>query len=510
MTVSPSYLREHRARRTSRSAEIRARLPYPVIDSDLHTTEFQPLLDDYVDKFGGAKAVDKFRAFVGRGYAFGKYDWYSLTPEERRTYRSVRPAWWSIPSRNTIDYATVSLPDLLHKRLEDSGTDFAVLYPNIATFAVLIRDDELRQPLIRAINTYHADVYRPYSDRLTPVAAIPLHDPKEGIAELEHAVKVLGLKTALIPGGIKRPVRAIAEKYAGADFSDVTQYATWLDTFGIDSDHDYDPFWAKAVELGVPLTTHTGAMGWSARSSVSNYMYNHIGHFAAASHALAKSLFLGGVTRRFPKIRFGFLEGGAGWGAQLYADIVGHWEKRGAPQIYDYDPSQLDRDVLLRLYREHGGDLFAGNEYDDAALLKAALGGVLGAFSKTEHPDTIDEFAAAGIKSLETIRDQFVPNFFFGSEADDPTVAYAFNDKVNPLGARLNAFWASDSGHWDVPDLTEVLAETWSLVERGAITEADFRDVVFANPYKFYTEANPDFFKGTSVEASVNLAQAAE
>ncbi|PWR18262.1 amidohydrolase family protein [Zavarzinia compransoris] len=506
MTTTTS-LADYRRKKVSRSAQIRARLPYPVIDSDLHTTEFQPLLDDYVDKFGGAKAVDKFRAFVGKGYAFGKYDWYGLSPEERNHYRSVRPAWWSIPSKNTIDYATVSLPQLLHERLQDNGTDYAVLYPNIATFAVLVRDDDLRQPLIRAINTYHADVYRPYADRLTPVAAIPLHNPQEGIEELEHAVKVLKLKTALIPGGLKRPIEAVAERYPGRHHPDVAQYATYLDFFGIDSPHDYDPFWAKVIELKVPLTTHTGAMGWSARSSTSNYMFNHIGHFAAASHAFAKSIFLGGVTRRFPGLRFGFLEGGAGWGAQLYADLVGHWEKRGRPQVQNYDPKALDRDLLLKLYREHGQDLFAGGNPDDETLLKAALGGVLGAFSKDEAAETIDEFP--GITSIEDIRDRFVPNFYFGSEADDPTVAHAFNTRVNPLGARLNAFWASDFGHWDVPDGTEVLAETWSLVERGAITEDEFRDIVFANPYRFYTEADPDFFRGTAIDGAGAKAKVA-
>jgi hypothetical protein len=28
--------------------------------------------------------------------------------------------------------------------------------------------------------------------------------------------------------------------------------------------------------------------------------YKHIGHFASAGHAVAKALFVGGITRRFP------------------------------------------------------------------------------------------------------------------------------------------------------------------------------------------------------------------
>jgi hypothetical protein len=95
------------------------------------------------------------------------------------------------------------------------------------------------------------------------------------------------------------------------------------------------------------------------------------------------------------------------------------------------------------------------------------------------------------------------PNVDEAVAADDPTVAHAFNTKVNPFGAQLNAFWASDSGHWDVPDLTEVLAETWSLVERGALTEANFRDLVFTHPFSFFAGKNPSFFEGTAVEAAL-------
>jgi hypothetical protein len=40
--------------------------------------------------------------------------------------------------------------------------------------------------------------------------------------------------------------------------------------------------------------------------------YNHIGHFASAGHAVAKALFFGGITRRFPDLNFAFLEGGVG------------------------------------------------------------------------------------------------------------------------------------------------------------------------------------------------------
>ena len=68
------------------------------------------------------------------------------------------------------------------------------------------------------------------------------------------------------------------------------------------------------------------------------------------------------------------------------------------------------------------------------------------------------------------------------------------------MGARLNALFSSDIGHFDVPDMTEVVPEAYELVEHGLLDDDDFRDFMFANAVRFWGEVNPDFFKGTAVE----------
>jgi hypothetical protein len=83
------------------------------------------------------------------------------------------------------------------------------------------------------------------------------------------------------------------------------------------------------------------------------------------------------------------------------------------------------------------------------------------------------------------------------------------NTRVNPHATRLNAIFSSDIGHWDVPDMTEVTAEAYELVEHGLITEDDFRDFVFANPARLWTSMNSDFFEGTAVEHEVKQLLAA-
>jgi hypothetical protein len=125
------------------------------------------------------------------------------------------------------------------------------------------------------------------------------------------------------------------------------------------------------------------------------------------------------------------------------------------------------------------------------------------------RPKQLDEFARALITKAEDIRDLFVPNFYFGCEADDPLVGWAFADKVNPMGARLRAMVGSDISHWDVPDMNEPMEEAWELVEDGRITAADFREFTFLNPLRLHAGMNPKFFEGTICEKAAAEAIAA-
>ncbi len=125
--------------------------------------------------------------------------------------------------------------------------------------------------------------------------------------------------------------------------------------------------------------------------------------------------------------------------------------------------------------------------------------GSLGSPGATGGEENLDDFAACEIKTPEDIRGLF-GNFYFGCEADDRMNAWAFNDRVNPLGARIHALFSSDIGHFDVVHMNEVLAEAYELVEDGVMSAEDFRDFTFTNPVHFWADANPDFFKGTVVE----------
>jgi hypothetical protein len=324
-----------------------------------------------------------------------------------------------------------------------------------------------------------------HPDRMTPVAVIPMHTPEEALEELEYAVSRRGFKAVMLPSYVKRQIRSIV-----ATAPEAARYAWRADTFGIDSEHDYDPVWAKCRELGVVPSFHGPGEGSTFHDSVSNPVYNHVGHFASAATAVCKSLFLGGVSRRFPELRFLFLEGGVGWARSLLADLTSHWEKRSlAGLATDTDPRLADVDLFLRLYQDYGAGLWRDVAREELALRW-----------QPDPEDPSDSFAALPVASKDELRRLFAERFYFGCEGDDPVTASAFDTVRNPGHLRLNAVFGSDIGHWDVPLMEQVLEEVYEPLEEGLITAADLRDFVFANPVRLWTSANPQFFKGTAVE----------
>ncbi|GFJ78019.1 hypothetical protein Phou_021990 [Phytohabitans houttuyneae] len=458
------------------------------MDCDGHWTEPIPLWAEYVRKLAGSSAADTFtRMQRGRGDA-----WYSMTPQERLRQRYWRPAWWGFPG-NTLDRATAMLPELMYQRLDDFGIDLALILPTRGNTPDYIPDPALRSAVVRAANIMHAEVFEKYGDRMLPAATIATNTPEEGIEEAEFAVKQLGLRVVVLNGSLRRTVPAFERD--GADPAALPYY---IDNLALDSPHDYDGLWAKLAELRVAPMTHSGSRGWVDRSSVTNDVFNHMGHFAQAANCFARALYLGGVPRRFPTLKFAFLEGGVAWARSLCADLIGHWEKRNERALLEHlSPANLDLAMLTELIVKHGGPWMA--EHVDALL--ANLDVLFPGTSVEElvaRETDLDDFAAIGVTSAEEVGETFARNFYFGCESDDPLVSVAFDTRLGPA---LKPFFSSDVSHFDVTDMTEVLAEAHELTEHGLLDADQFRRFVFSNTVELHGGTNPDFFRGTVVQA---------
>lgn len=469
------------------AADLRRRLGHPVIDGDGHIMEFEPALLDTLRTTLGAEVFRRYEQMHRRVGARQR----SVSIAERKETRNPQGPWWgNAPAINALDRATAYLPKLLAQRLDELGFDFCILYGTLTQGYPAIIDEELRRGACRAVNQFFADYYLEFADRLTPAAVIPMTTPEEAIDELENA-KRLGLKVVMMPAGVLRPIPAVHRTNP-----DLFPLVHWLDTFGVDSEYDYDPVWAKCRELGFAPTFHAGVPAGAfsmASRSVSNFDYNHVGSFAFLMDQICKSLVIGGVTRRFPDVTFGFLECGVGWAVNLLAGMVEHWEKRNLEVMTTMrNPALLNVEKFRQLHDEWGGRLTEGRLSDE--WLKWV--------TMDDQPEQFDDWAAMEIKDEHDFYDLFVRNFYFGCEGDDRTMALAFSP-ANYFRAQLKPMMSSDIGHWDVLDMTQVLPDSYKLVEEGLITPEQYRAFVCDNPANLHLSMNPRFFDGTRVGGQV-------
>jgi predicted TIM-barrel fold metal-dependent hydrolase len=467
------------------AAALNESLDHPIIDADGHWLEFGSYASEMMRKIGGDIAKEGFEYYTTNIVKAQ----LALTDQQRRDNGIAHPVWWGLPTENTRDRATVMMPELLYQRLGDFGVDFSILYPTAGLGLTRIPDAEVRKATCRAFNKMSLEMFGKYSDRVTPVAVIPMHTPEEAVEELDHAIGDLGLKAIMMGSLIPRQMEAFKNAP-----EEVKRFTTWYDTLGLDSAYNYDSVWQRCVDLKVSPSFHTGSRGMGNRMSPTNFVYNHIGHFAAASEAVAKALVIGGVTKRFPDLKFAFQEGGVAWACSLFADMVEHFETRSAEELEILDPANLDVELLGKLADEYAPEMAEAIKASDAVFDNATL---------PEAIEPRDDFAAAGVNELKDLADRFAKPFYFGCEADDRTVAWAYKTENNPFGCRLNTLFGSDIGHFDVSDMSACVVEAHKLVKKGVVTEDDFRRQMFENPARLWGESNPDFFKGTTVEKEV-------
>jgi predicted TIM-barrel fold metal-dependent hydrolase len=466
------------------SREVRAALDHPVIDADGHVIEFMPAVWPYLREALGAERFDAYRR--GQMPVEQSTAGDSALAARRRT-RAPQSAWWASPAANTRDLATAAVPGLLAERLDELGIDLAVLFPTKALGSGRFEDPEMRRGVCRGFNDFYAATYGPFAERLAVGGIIPMHTPDEAIAEIRHCAEI-GLRVVAVPEGVWRP---IPEPAATPSLWMAPGQTHWFDNFGLDSEYDYDPVWAELEAHGYPLISH-GGLGHVAPNqyvSITNYSANHIGSFRDKMYQLCKSLYFGGVTRRFPDLRLGFLECGVAWASTLLADICEHWEKRNLDALRTLDPASVDHELLEALVRRHGAELLEG-----VADVRAALRGLSAVGAP---PEDRDDWRFLEVDSEDELVELFAPRMYFGCEADDRTIAFAWSP-ANPRGAAMRPVFSSDIAHWDVPDMAGVVAESWELVDRGLLTPEQYRRFVCDNPIELF---GPTLLSGTPLRS---------
>lgn len=190
--------------------------------------------------------------------------------------------------------------------LDQEGIDIALIYPTIGIiWEESVDDPGLASALCRAYNNWLFDFCQPYPDRLVAVAHVSLLDVEDAVLEMRRTAK-RGARAFFI-----RPDK-VGDKTLGHP--------------------DYDPIWAEAQDLGLPIAPHvvvrtqeSPLRDWSR--SIAGVMPNPRGagvfgftYLMLPVQAAFTAMMTTGVFERFPQLKYVILEAGAGW--------IAHWLDR--------------------------------------------------------------------------------------------------------------------------------------------------------------------------------------
>jgi predicted TIM-barrel fold metal-dependent hydrolase len=273
------------------------RFPYDgTIDADGHVLEPATLWEDYLEaryrdralrirvdadgleylEIAGAPSERTVRGSLGLLGAMGEPD---ARPSPERRYARSMPYGAGDAAERVALLARENLAK-------------CVLYPTIGLlWECELEDAELTLAYQRAYNRWIADFCRGTRGVLVPIAHLSLLDPAGSADELERAVAD-GCK-----GGFVAPFTHSKQAHGHPD---------------------HDPLWARAEALGVPIAIHpTFEPFWAApvrfkRLGRAREFFYNVMLRQGVQQALLSFMALGTLDR-FPKLRLGVLESGAGW-----------------------------------------------------------------------------------------------------------------------------------------------------------------------------------------------------
>lgn len=316
--------------------------------------------------------------------------------------------------------------------MDREGIDAQVIYGSLALAFSSLIDRDLAVTLCRAYNDYIHDDCEPYRQRLIPVGVLPLQDIGEAVTELRRCVETLGMPAVTIAPNLPVP-----HPDAPAAFPRIRAPRHL-------SDPRFFPLYAAAEELDVAICIH-GAVGaylcGGAADQVDTFTLAHVfGHRDQQQMALAK-LVMDGVLERFPKLRFGFLEGGCGWLPDMIHALSDHWEKR----VHNFDPSyRLPATRLAWEALREGGRRSPGLLGRMKRFLAAGDAPAVAAMTSNGDGEYLFEHSALKRNPEEYFaRDQIFTTFAPG----DPAPVH-LKSALGPIGERL-ACWSAGYGRWD-------------------------------------------------------------
>jgi aminocarboxymuconate-semialdehyde decarboxylase len=203
-----------------------------------------------------------------------------LTPDEPMIRYSNEPTREVNKAQNATVFPMLTSVERRLKDMDKMGVDIQAISPAPPQYFYWT-PPEVGRDVTRLINDNIADTVARHPDRLVGLATVPMQAPEFAVAELERAVKKLGLR------GVE-----LCTNVAGAELSE----------------EKFRPVFAKAEELGVLVFLHPNAFTEGRRLS-DHYFSNVIGNPLDSTVAVSHLIF-GGVLDRYPKLKVCVAHGG--------------------------------------------------------------------------------------------------------------------------------------------------------------------------------------------------------
>jgi predicted TIM-barrel fold metal-dependent hydrolase len=212
------------------------------------------------------------------------------------------------------------------------GVAGEVLYPSQGLFYFRVADSALMSAIFRAYNDWLAEFCRTDPTRLKGIAMINVDDIHDAIGELERAAR-LGLAGAMI-----------------------SEYP--LEHRRYDQP-EYEPFWAAAESLGMPLSLHTATRRQGKIRGAGEKTLRDATSRATKAFLPALSMcdmIFSGVFERHPRLTLAIVEFELAWAPHMLAAMDYTYRERHEEAIYrfkgDTRPSDFFRENVVLSFQE--------------------------------------------------------------------------------------------------------------------------------------------------------------
>jgi len=204
------------------------------------------------------------------------------------------------------------------------GVAGEVLYPSQGLFYFRVTDTPLMSAIFRAYNDWLAEFCRRDPARLKGIAMVNLDDVADGIRELERAAR-LGLAGAMI-----------------------TEYP--LEHRRYDQP-EYEPFWAAAASIGMPLSLHTATRRQGKIRGAGEKTLRDASSRSTKAFYPALSLcdmIFSGVFERHPALTLAIVEFELSWAPNILASMDYTYRERHGEAIYRFKGGMRPSDFFHR------------------------------------------------------------------------------------------------------------------------------------------------------------------